>query len=273
MRHPETFPDAARPAQTPERALGIADGGPVALFLDLDGTLADIQAAPEQAHIDADTLAALVVLTRHLDGALAIVSGRPLAQVDAMLAPEIWPAAGIHGAERRDAQGRLHAPAYDAAAVLARKALTACAGWSGVRVEPKAAAVAIHFRAAPERESECQALALALAADQPGWLAMSGKCVVEIKPAQVDKGRAMLAFLSEPPFTGRQPLFVGDDVTDEAGFVAARSAGGRAVKVGPGPTQADLRLPGPADVRTWLRRWSASGDASTAFLSARGESS
>lgn len=228
-----------------------------ALFLDFDGTLADLAPEPQAVRVSPELVPTLRRLCERLDGALAIVSGRPIAEIDRLLAPLRLPAAGVHGAERR------HATQVEAIAVPPLAALdeveavaaAVAARHPGVRVERKAAALALHYRLAPEAEHACLAAMRRAVEDRAGLGVLVGKCVVEVKPAGVDKGRAIEAFLTRPPFAGRTPVFVGDDVTDEAGFAAAVRAGGHAVKVGAGPTQAAHRVDSPAALLDGLRRW------------------
>lgn len=228
-------------------------GSSAALFLDFDGTLVELAETPGSVRLPHELASLLGELQTLLRGALAVVSGRPIEELDAMLAPLRLPIAGEHGALRRDGQGRLHpqpAPALDAALAAAERL---AAHHAGLLVERKRAAIALHYRQAPALERLClQTMADAIA-DQPGLALLHGKCVVEVKPAAIDKGQAIDAFLREPPFAGRQPVFLGDDTTDEAGFAAVQAhAGGIGIKVGPGATQAAYRLAHPAQVSAWL---------------------
>jgi trehalose 6-phosphate phosphatase len=226
-----------------------------ALFLDFDGTLAELAPRPEQVRVPPALLALLGGLQEALGGALAVVSGRPIEQLDTLLAPLSLPLAGVHGAERRDAAGRRHdAPLADPRLLDELMTAGECFARShpGVWLERKTGAFALHWRQAPEHGPACifwmeQALA-GVQALQP----LAGKSVVEAKPAGRDKGRAVQAFLSEAPFASRRPVFAGDDVTDEAGIVAAQALGGRGLKVGPGPSDACERLADPAAVHDWL---------------------
>ncbi|MED5619426.1 trehalose-phosphatase [Ideonella sp. BN130291] len=223
-----------------------------ALFLDFDGTLVDIAPSPDRIVVDPALTHALARLSERLGGALAIISGRPIAELDRWLAPLTLPAAGIHGAERRRAAGtveRLPTTALDA---IATRAEALAATHPGLRVERKGAAVALHYREAPQWEAACREAITQALAGAPGLQLLDGKMVLEVLPRGVSKGHAIEAFLAEPPFAGRQPLFLGDDVTDEAGFEVVQRLGGVAVKVGPGPTIAAQRIDGAAAVRRWL---------------------
>jgi trehalose 6-phosphate phosphatase len=224
-----------------------------ALFLDFDGTLADLAPQPEAVRVADDLVALLRVLFNQLGGALAIVSGRRLSDLDEFLRPILLPSAAEHGALRRLAGGALIGTAPPDLQHAIRAASTLAAQHAGLRVEIKNAAVALHYRHAPELELLClQAMTKAIAAST-GVELLSGKFVFEIKPAGVSKGTAIAAFMRETPFAGRVPLFAGDDVTDEAGFVAVQALGGAGIKVGEGQTLAHFRCPSPAALRQWLR--------------------
>jgi trehalose 6-phosphate phosphatase len=225
-----------------------------ALFLDFDGTLTEIAPRPGDVVVHAEVPALLAALARRLGGALAIVTGRSLADLDPKLAPARLPAAGQHGAELRPRPGgelRLRAPA--GIATLARRLRERFDADPRVLVEDKGAAVALHYRQAPERALECLQAMRALAAPWPGLEIVTGKRVVEARGCGADKGVALDALMGEPPFAGRQPVFVGDDRADEDAFAAVRAAGGYGIKVGDGATLARYRCAGVADVRAWLR--------------------
>lgn len=224
-----------------------------ALFLDFDGTLADLAPQPEAVRLADDLVPLLRLLFSHVDGALAIVSGRRLSDLDEFLRPLELPSAAEHGAQRRLADGqRIGIPRPDLQHAI--KAASALAiQHAGLRVEVKSAAVALHYRHAPKLQSLClQVMTEAVAASSNVEL-LSGKYVFEIKPAGVSKGTAIAAFMLQAPFAGRIPLFAGDDVTDEAGFSAVQALGGAGIKVGEGETVAHYRCPAPAALRQWLR--------------------
>lgn len=224
-----------------------------ALFLDFDGTLVDIAPSPERIVVEPALVHSLRRLQRRQGGAVAIVSGRPVAEIDRWLAPLVLPVAGVHGAERRCADGSVQRHGDGAIQQVLAAAEGLVRGHQGVWVERKSAAVAVHFRDAPQAEAACRRALAAVVAELPSLVLLAGKCVFEVLPADVSKGRALAAFMAEPPFAGRQPVFVGDDVTDEAGFVETRRHGGVAVKVGAGETAAGHRLRSADDVRRWLR--------------------
>lgn len=228
--------------------------GDSAFFFDFDGTLAEIANRPEAVRVDAAVPLALRSLSQRNGGAVAVISGRPIAEIDFHLSPVVLPAAGVHGVEHRDGAGRftrLPLPDLRAAAAVLR-------AWSaehpGARLEDKPGALALHYRGVDALEAACLS-AMADARDAVPMVPMvvlHGKKVVELKPAAADKGRAVRAFMAESPFTGRRPWFFGDDVTDESAFDTVQSMGGVAVKIGPGDTVASNRLPNPQDMRDWL---------------------
>lgn len=223
-----------------------------AVFLDFDGTLVDLAETPDTVVVAPGLVQVLASLGERLQGRLAIVSGRPIAQIDAMLAPLKLPVAGVHGAERRDYNGQLHiatAPSLDAAQLILRALVLA---HDGLLLEEKRGALALHYRLAPGLREQCeQAMAAALAA-APGTVLLHGKMVLELKPAATNKGSAVAEFLQEAPFKGHKPVFVGDDTTDEAGIAYAQELGGIGVKVGAGPSAARCRLDSPQALHAQL---------------------
>lgn len=238
-----------------EKLLPLPDliGRRTALFLDFDGTLADLAPQPDEVQVDGDLVALLQRLHHQLGGALAIVSGRGLMSLDGFLSPLKLPTAAEHGAQRRLPDGRLAVLAAPdlQEAISAARALEAA--HAGLRVEQKTAAVALHYRHAPELEALCLQIMTDATAASNGVELLRGKFVFEIKPAGVSKGTAIAAFMAEPPFAGSVPLFAGDDITDEAGFAAVQRLGGTAIKVGSGDTVAQHRCASPAAFRDWLR--------------------
>jgi trehalose 6-phosphate phosphatase len=223
-----------------------------ALFLDFDGTLTELASRPEAVRIASGLVPTLSSLHFHLGGALAIVTGRPEVDIDGFLAPLRLPLATEHGA-----QYRLNDHSYaaidppDLAPVL-RAAYELAAHHPGLLVEPKRTSVALHYRLAPHLAALCHdTLAQAVQA-MDGVELLQGKCVVEVKPRGIHKGRAIADFMTQAPFAGRTPVFVGDDVTDEHGFAAVQALGGVGIKVGQGATVAQHRCMTPATLRGWL---------------------
>lgn len=224
-----------------------------AFFFDFDGTLVDIAPTPDAVALEPALRGALEVLARRSQGALAIVSGRPLAELDCFLAPLSLPAAGVHGQELRFADGSRSdlSPNIDLAQ------LRAAMRDLGQRhrellLEDKGYALALHTRARPELAPDCLAVLAPLVAADPALTLLQGHCVFEVKAAAIDKGHAVRRFMDQPPFRGRRPLFVGDDRTDEDGIAVAQALGGLGVRIGQGETGARLRLERPEPFRDWL---------------------
>lgn len=229
-----------------------------AFFLDVDGTLLAIATTPASVTVDPGLPRLLGRLQDATGGALALISGRAITALDRLFAPLRLPAAGQHGAERRDAGGAIHAHAIHASGLgEARTAARAFAGsHPGVLVEDKGLSLAVHFRQAPASEAALRARLEAVVAESGGELALQpGKMVFELKPAGRDKGSAIAEFMAEPPFRGRFPVFIGDDVTDEYGFAMVNELGGLSVKVGDGVSCARARLDGVEQVRGWLETY------------------
>lgn len=230
-----------------------------ALFLDIDGTLADIASKPSLAFIEPSTIADLSALFVALDGALALVSGRQLEEIDRLTGGSGLPAAGIHGAQLRTRQGT------SIASHLEPKIFTQIEadvhdlirGLDGIMIERKPLAVAIHCRANPDLESHVQSLALSIIPKYAALKLITGKCIAEILPVSVDKGTAIAEFMKSPPFRGRIPIFAGDDVTDEDGFAMVNSMNGVSIKIGSGPSQAAYGLETADAMRFWLSQLSA----------------
>jgi trehalose 6-phosphate phosphatase len=229
-----------------------------AFFLDLDGTLVEIAETPEAVDPGADEILLLKRLARAAEGAVALISGRSLKRIDELFSPLVLPAAGQHGVERRDAQGKRHRHRFPAAALrpAAGGIRSFAARHQGLVFEDKGASVALHYRLAPQLAAAAQR-AVREAAEPLGESVevQGGKMVVELKPAGCDKGKAIEQFMHEPPFAGRVAVFLGDDVTDEYGFRVVNRLGGHSVKVGEGPSAARWRLESPAGARAWLQAW------------------
>lgn len=223
-----------------------------AYFLDVDGTLLDLAEAPDAVRVDAALIDLVARLHRACGGALALVSGRALADLDRRLAPLRLPAAGQHGLERRNADGRLQTPAQTVAHRAVRAALApVLERHSGLLLEDKGLTLALHYRRSPALAGYAHRLMAKLAA-AGGFELQKGKFVVEAKPGGADKGSAIADYLAEPPFRGRRPVFIGDDLNDESGFAAVNRLGGISIKVGKGRSHARYRLDGVAAVRRWL---------------------
>ncbi|HLM52974.1 MAG TPA: trehalose-phosphatase [Pseudoxanthomonas sp.] len=225
-----------------------------ALFLDVDGTLLEFAARPELVRLPAGALDTIAILGDRLDGALALVSGRPLEQLDALFAPLRLPAAGLHGQQFRGLDAPVAGRSGDALNALRQAALRLAGRLPGVMVEDKGSNLALHWRTAPAAEPQVRAMAKRHIAHLPGYRLQPGDHVIEFVPADVDKGRAVEALMAQAPFRGRTPVFVGDDLTDEFGFAAVQAACGWSVLVGERePSAARYGLSDPAAVHAWLR--------------------
>ena len=226
------------------------------IFLDVDGTLLDFADTPDDVAVDAELVEVLGRLGPALDGALALVSGRPIAVLDRLFAPLRLPAAGVHGLERRNAQGATTDDPVDGLRLaIARHAIRQFVDrHPALIVEDKIRSLALHWRRDPALQNAVQTLLMSLLEQiGPDFELQQGAAVLELKPATRDKGSAVEAFLREPPFVGRVPVYIGDDATDADAFQAVERHGGWAIGVGPQPGTA-LRLEDPRAVRRWLAR-------------------
>lgn len=219
---------------------------PVALFTDFDGVLVEIAPTPDAISVPDDLPGRLEALNTALGGAFAIITGRPIAEIDAFLAlSRPLAISGSHGAETRR-NGTLEPPNPALAATahaIATRAQAALADTPGILIEAKPAGAAIHYRGAPEMRAQARAALEAAIADTPDFHIVSGKMVFEARRKGTDKGRAIAQWMNHPPFAGRVPVFIGDDVTDEDGFRAVQAMNGIGIKLGTGETQARFRLP------------------------------
>lgn len=227
----------------------------LAYFLDIDGTLVDFADSPSAVKL-APALPALVdALFEASGGAVALITGRSIADADRLFSRRRLAVAGQHGHERRSASGvvtqhRISPKALDPA----RHALSAIASrHPELLLEDKGLTFALHYRRAPHLASLAHRVMHGVQeslGDQ--YCVHGGKCVVELAPAGRDKGLAIKAFMREAPFRGKPLVFIGDDVTDEHGFAMVNRLGGHSIKVGPGPTVAGWRLSSVAAVLAWL---------------------
>ncbi len=227
-----------------------------ALFLDVDGTLLEIAPTPDATTVPAGLKELLASLQRAAGGALALVSGRSLAQLDTLFAPLQLPAAGLHGMERRTASGtRQDAPAQREIPPATREhLLSAVSHHPGLLLEDKGATLALHYRLAPDlQETARRTMAVALEQAGPRYALLDGKMVIELKLADASKCRAIAAFMRELPFAGRAPIFVGDDHTDEAGFEYVNRVGGLSIQIGATPPRGAIyHLADVPAMHAWL---------------------
>jgi trehalose 6-phosphate phosphatase len=224
-----------------------------ALFLDFDGTLVEIAPRPDAIEVAPHLPHLLERLIEETGGALAVISGRTIQDIESFLKVPVA-AAGMHGLQRRMKPGAPveAAPPPDELDVLRRRIKESGLLSGGIELEDKGAGLAVHYRAAPEREGSVKAFLHEVARDLEPLQLIEGKMVVEAKAAGFDKGEAVNLFMENAPFAGRTPVFVGDDTTDEDGMRAAAALGGFGVKVGDGPTLARYRLADVPAVHDWL---------------------
>ncbi len=226
-----------------------------AWFLDIDGTLLDIAAIPAAVKTGPSDTRLVTGLYAEARGAVALISGRSIDGIDRLFYPLRLPAAGQHGIERRDSRGHVHRhPFPEAAMRLAAAEIRAFASkHEGLVFEDKGASLALHYRLAPQLAAAAHSVVHKAAQHLgEGVEVQGGKMVVELKPSGRDKGIAIGEFMLEPPFRGRTPIFLGDDLTDEDGFHVVNRLGGHSIKIGSGVTSARWRLRDSPAVRKWL---------------------
>ena len=241
-------------------ALNLVDLRPqqIGLFLDVDGTLLDLAPSPDSVEVPAGLLDTLAAAERRLDGALALVSGRPIEELDRLFAPLRLRSSGIHGAQIRDAA--------DATSRWLTEARLPDRAWSdllqlleafpGTFAENKAISFAVHYRNSAVAEEDLVVVLRHFieAFAELDLELIAGHRVFEIRLPGFDKGKAITRFMAEQPFAGRQPIFVADDGMDRAGFAAALALGGRAFSVGTLLPGLSGWFPGPGAVRAWVGR-------------------
>ncbi|HLE57730.1 MAG TPA: trehalose-phosphatase [Rhodothermia bacterium] len=226
-----------------------------AWFFDIDGTLVEIASLPSRIIVHDELLSAIAQLHSLTGGAVSLITGRAISDVDRFFDLPAISIAGQHGLELRDAEGETIAhPVPEEALHRLRDALDdAIARHPGLVAEFKGMSIALHYRMAPALAGYAHRLLRLLGAKYaPNFVIQKGKCVVELKPAGTDKGEVIKRLMTTDPFRGRTPVFVGDDLTDEAGFAIVNEMSGYSVKVGPGPTCARFRLRTVTQVREWL---------------------
>ena len=227
----------------------------LALFLDVDGTLLDIEEHPADVRADQALIALLQRLSERLDGALSLISGRTVADIDRIFAPARFAAAGGHGAELRlhpdddvsSAQWSLPASILDRIRGFVENS-------PGLLLEEKRGGVSLHYRRAPELEEQCTTFVQSLLPEiEKDFRLIAGKMVFEFAPQEHHKGAAIGEMMQQAPFTGRRAVFIGDDVTDEDGFRAVNARAGIAIRVGgSNGSEAHYSLPDVAAVHRWL---------------------
>jgi trehalose 6-phosphate phosphatase len=232
--------------------------GDCAILLDIDGTLLDLAPTPREVWVPPGLAETLSRLRDRTSGALALVSGRSLNDIDLIFAPEQFPAVGGHGAEMRistDSEAvAVHAPPMDKEL---KRRLAAIAKLSpGILLEDKGYSLALHYRLAPHAEKAIYEAVSLIRADLPNAPieVLPGKCVCEIKQSGFDKATGVRELMTHAPFRGRRPIFIGDDVTDESVFAMMPDLGGLAFSVGRRAQGVTDYFDDPRDVRAWLAR-------------------
>lgn len=232
--------------------------GPVALFLDIDGTLVEHQAHPEAVFVDKALRMLIADAATGLDGAVAFVTGRTIEMVDRLFSPLILPAAGLYGLEHRlTSDGEVErADEPEDLAAVADQLQRRFHSVEGIYFERKGPVLAVHTRAAPAALPHVKAAAEeALKRLPEGYRVLAGNAGLEFIPVEALKSAAIERFLGHPPFAGRLPVFIGDDTSDEAGFDYVNGVGGLSIRVRPrGPTSAGATLADVAAVHAWIGR-------------------
>jgi trehalose 6-phosphate phosphatase len=251
-------PQANAVAEIVSDLAAIAPPASSAYFFDVDGTLLELRRRPEEVVADEHLRGLLTRLQTASRGAVALVSGRSIADLDRIFDPLLLPAAGLHGADIRFPDGSRKAARADLMNEVRPPVAGFAASHDGIWLEDKGATLAIHFRERPELAGDVLAF---LSQFQQGrdLAVQEGKMVVELKSAAHDKGTAIKTLLAEAPFDGRRPVFIGDDLTDEHGFAEVQRSGGLAIRIGipDVPTEARLHMPDPAYLRERLRELAA----------------
>ncbi len=226
-----------------------------AWFFDIDGTLVEIASLPSRIIVHDELLRAIARLHVLTGGAVSLITGRAISDVDRIFdLPEIS-VAGQHGLELRVAGGNItsHPVPEEALRLLRDELSSSIAGRPGLVAEFKGMSIALHYRMAPALAGYSHTLLRSLGAKYaPDFVIQKGKRVVELKPVGADKGEVIRRLMTTDPFAGRTPVFVGDDLTDEAGFAIVNEMAGHSIKVGSGPTCARFRLTTVSQVRRWL---------------------
>ncbi|HEV7610400.1 MAG TPA: trehalose-phosphatase [Steroidobacteraceae bacterium] len=233
------------------------------VFLDVDGTLIEFTDSPLETYAEPELKALLSDVAERLGGAVALVSGRSIEYLDGLFAPLRLPAAGLHGVERRKASGVMHGASFvDSQLDRARTALKALViAHPGTLLEDKGRTIAVHFRMAPQSEPAVLEAVRAIAAQLgSNYHIQAGNMLLELKPRGFTKASAIKAFMHEPPFSGRKPVFIGDDLTDQDGFRTVEDQGGISIAVGD-RVHGQFRLENPKAVRGWLETISALHDS------------
>jgi trehalose 6-phosphate phosphatase len=252
MRPVDTKPAAAEPSARPP----LPDVGDRhwAWFLDVDGTLLEIERHPDMVTADRSLLRLLTRLNRACDGAVALISGRSLKQLEAIFDPLTLATGASHGLELKAPDGSVRHTGRTIPAPAAERIAAFVERHEGLLLERKTLSLSVHYRERPDLENEVVATLTKIhAAMDDDFRLLRGKMVVEIMPAAANKGSAIRTFMEMPPFAGRRPVFVGDDVTDEDGFIAVNEMGGLSVRIGNShQSAAAWRFDNISELREWL---------------------
>ena len=227
-----------------------------ALLLDIDGTLVDFGPSPFEVHVPEALCRSLARLHERLGGALALVSGRPIRDIDKLFSPLKLPAVGGHGAEMRLADGKVIAGVKALPERLRKRLALAATPGSGVVLEDKGYSFALHYRQTPQQQPRLRALVDRVRAEFPDETleVLLGKAMFEVKRPGISKGEAVLTLMTHAPFAGRAPVFIGDDVTDESVFALLPVLRGKGYSVGRRFDGLAGMFAAPDEVREALRR-------------------
>lgn len=245
-----------------EEARQLLDRPNAALFLDIDGTLLDLATRPDAVLAPEGLLGTLARAVGKLEGALALVSGRTIDEIDRLFSPLLLRASGVHGAQIRFEPGgpiEIAPAAVELPPLLAAALSRTLVGFPGILIENKGFSFAIHYRLNPRIAPYLRGALQGLLAND-AWRGLEiedASYAFEVKPPSFDKGKAIARFLTRPPFRGRTPIFVGDDTTDESGFAAVTARGGHAYAVGRPRSGASGFFESPRTVREWLAAFAA----------------
>jgi trehalose 6-phosphate phosphatase len=232
----------------------VMDSPKAAILLDVDGTLLDIAPTPGGAVVPDGLRSSLERLSERARGAVALISGRTLAEIDRLFAPLRLSAAGGHGAEiRPDPAGETLPPAIPGLDPQLKEQIASRAGKiAGVLIEDKGYSLALHYRAVPQARPQLETLLENALQGSKGIEVLQGKAILEVKPTGYNKGTAVRELMKYDPFASRMPIYTGDDLTDQNAFAALPEFGGWGISVGHSIPGADASLKSPAEVRRWV---------------------
>ena len=224
------------------------------LFLDFDGTLVDIAPTPDAIEVPPGLPSQLAALQRLTEGAVAIVTGRDVADIERHLPDFDGPVAGGHGSHFRMADGSVTTIDFDAdrLSAIKRKLAGFARTVDGLHMEDKTAGCVLHYRQAPGAGQAAHDFVEKLLEGQPGLVAEAAKMAVEIRSEDINKASAVASLAADPPFEGRVPVYAGDDISDEPAFQWVNTNGGHSIRVGGGPTAAQFAVASPDELAVWI---------------------